>query len=76
MKLNDKEKVAKEFGAFIREARESRGLYQADVAEKLGVSRAYYTHIEAGNRDIYFATAVDICGILNLNINDFVKRLK
>lgn len=76
MKLNDKEKIAKEFGAFIREAREKRGLYQADIAEQLGVSRAYYTHIEAGNRDIYFATAVDICHILKLDINEFVSRLK
>ena len=76
MKLNDKEKIAKEFGAFIREAREKRALYQADIAEQLGVSRAYYTHIEAGNRDIYFATAVDICHILKLDINEFVSRLK
>ena len=41
MKTIDKEKITKEFGAFIREAREKRGLYQADVAEQLGVSRAY-----------------------------------
>ena len=76
MRPIDKERVAKEFGAFIREAREKRGLYQADVAAQLGVSRAYYTHIEAGNRDIYFATAVEICGILKLDISEFVKRLK
>ena len=76
MKSFDKETIAKEFGAFIREAREKRGLYQSSVAEHLCVSRAYYTHIEAGNRDIYFATAVNICSILGLNINDFVKRLK
>ena len=76
MKAVDKEKIAKEFGAFIREARENRGLYQADVAEKVGVSRVYYTHIEAGNREIYFSLAVNICDVLNLNINDFIKRLK
>ena len=76
MKNIDKEKVAKEFGAYIREAREKSGLYQSEVAEQLGVSRAYYTHIEAGNRDIYFATALDICRVLKLNINDFMKYLK
>lgn len=76
MKTVEKEKVAKEFGAFIREAREQRGLYQADVAEKLGVSRAYYTHIEAGNREIYFTTAINICRVLGLNLNDFTKNLK
>ena len=76
MKMIEKEKVSKEFGAFIREAREKRGMYQADIAEKLGVSRAYYTHIEAGNREIYFTTAINICQILNLDINEFMKRLK
>jgi transcriptional regulator with XRE-family HTH domain len=76
MKNVDKEKVAKEFGAYIREAREKQGLLQADVAERLGVSRAYYTHIEAGNRDIYFATALDICRILKLDFDEFVKRTK
>lgn len=76
MKTVEKEKVAKEFGVFIREAREKQGLYQADVAERLGVSRAYYTHIEAGNREIYFTMAINICRVLNLNINDFMKNLK
>lgn len=76
MKTVDKEKVTKEFGQFIREAREAKGLYQADIAEQLGMSRAYYTHIEAGNREIYFTTAINICRVLDLDISDFAKRLK
>jgi transcriptional regulator with XRE-family HTH domain len=76
MKIIDKEEVSKEFGLFIREAREAKGLYQAEIAEQLGVSRAYYTHIEAGNREIYFTLALNICQVLNLNMNDFMKRLK
>ena len=68
--------LAAEFGRFIREAREMKGLLQADVAEKLGVSRSYYGHIESGNRDIYFTLAVNICRVLDLNINDFMKMLK
>ena len=76
MKSFEKEEVSKEFGQFIRAAREAKGLYQAEVAEQLGVSRAYYTHIEAGNREIYFTMALNICQILNLNMNEFVKRLK
>jgi len=76
MKTINKEKVSKEFGQFIREAREKKGLYQADIAEQLGVSRAYYTHIEAGNREIYFTLAINICRVLDLDVNDFVKLLK
>ena len=75
MKNIEKEKAAIEFGRFVREARERNGMTQADVAEKLGVSRSYYTMIEAGSRDIYFTMAMDICRILKLNINDFVKLM-
>lgn len=52
MKTLDKEKVVVEFGRFIREARETKGLLQADVAEKLGVSRSYYGHIEIGRAHV------------------------
>ena len=76
MKTIDKEMVAVEFGKFIREARENKGLYQADVAEKLGVSRAYYAFIETGKREIYFTLAINICHVLDLDINDLMKRLK
>lgn len=75
MKDFSKEKVAEEFGIFLREAREKKGMIQAEVAEKLGVSRSYYTMIEAGTRDIYFSLAMKICEVLDLNINDFAKRM-
>jgi len=76
MKTVSKEKISEEFGLFIREARERKGLYQADVAEQLGVSRVYYTYIETGKRDIYFTLAVNICRVLDLDISEFVKRMK
>ena len=76
MKTVSKEKISEEFGLYIREARERKGLYQADVAEQLGVSRVYYTYIETGKRDIYFTLAVNICRVLDLDISEFVKRMK
>ena len=76
MKAIDKETISAEFGTFVREARERKGLYQADVAEKLGVSRSYYAFIEAGKRDIYFSLAVNICRVLDLDISEFMKNLK
>ena len=76
MKTFEKEKVATEFGSFVREARERKGMTQYEIAEQLGVSRSYYTMIESGNREIYFTLAVNICKVLSLDINEFVKRLK
>lgn len=75
MKDFSKEQIAVEFGNFIREAREQKGMIQAEVAQKLGVSRSYYTMIEAGSREIYFSLALRICEILKLNMNDFAKRM-
>ena len=76
MKAIEKEQVTMEFGRFVRDARERKGMTQADTAERLGVSRSYYTMIEAGDREIYFTLALNICRVLDLNINDFVKYLK
>lgn len=76
MKTFEKEKVANEFGSFVREARERKGMTQYEIAEQLGVSRSYYTMIESGNREIYFTLAMNICKVLSLDINEFVKRLK
>ena len=72
----DKEKISAEFGSFLREAREKHGLYQADIAEKIGVSRSYYAYIENGQREIYFPLAINICRVLNLDIAEFINRLK
>ena len=69
----DKDKIAQEFGMFIRTARENKGLYQADVAGRVGVSRGYYAHIEAGSRDISLTLAVKICRALDLKLDDFVE---
>ena len=72
----DKEIFAKEFGAFIRKAREGKGLYQSEVAQKVGISRGYYAHIEAGDREIHFMKAFEICRALGLSISDFEKRME
>lgn len=71
----EEEKIAKEFGAFIREARERKGIYQEDIAKQLGKSRSYYSMIESGQRKIYFSLAVNICAVLGVDISEFMKRI-
>lgn len=72
----EKEKGLKEFGAFLREARENAGLYQTDVAKKVGISRGYYAHIENGTREVNLMKALEICCALDLSISDFEKRME
>ena len=76
MKNIEKEKVLIEFARAMRSARELKGITQAYAAEELGVSRSYYAMIENGDREIYFTLALNICRLLDVDINEFVKRLK
>ena len=76
MKLFEREKVLIEFGRTIRSARENKGMLQAHVAEELGVSRSYYAMIENGDREIYFTLALNICKVLEVDMIEFMKKLK
>lgn len=62
-----------QFGKFIREARERKGLYQAELAEKVGIVQSYLSRLERGERDIDLDLALRLCDALNLDIQDFVK---
>ena len=75
MNSDYKENIAKEFGRFIREARERKNMIQAEVAQKVGISRGYYALIETGGREIYFSTAMKLCEALDVDFNDFAKRI-
>ena len=48
----------------IREARESMGLTQQDVADKLGISRQQYANIEVNPGNMTVERARRICSIL------------
>ncbi len=36
---------------WLKDIRNKRGLYQVDVANKIGISRQFYTMIETGSRN-------------------------
>lgn len=65
-----------EFGRFIREAREARGLFQEDVAQALGVTRAYISAFELGKRNIDLGMALRLCDALDVDLNDFIQGQK
>lgn len=65
---------SQEFGRFIRNGRERKGLRQQDVAARLKVSQPYYSLIEQGQREIDLSQAIAICQILGLDISDFTVQ--
>lgn len=71
-----RDETLRAFGAIIKDARLNKGLYQREVAEMMGVTEACYSQIERGKRDLSFTTALNICAILGINFNKFIKTLK
>ena len=54
--------------------RESKSMTQEAVAEKSGISRAYYTRIENGDYNIPVDTAKKIADALNFDWTMFYKE--
>ena len=65
---------AQNFGEFIREGRFARNLSQLELAERLGLSQPFYSRLENGGRSIDLELAVKICSILDLDLNEFLKK--
>lgn len=64
----------KDFGNFIKTARETKGYYQHEAAELIGVSQPYYSRLEQGLRDIDLALALKICKALKIDLDEFVSK--
>lgn len=54
----------------LREARESAGLTQQEVASKVGIDRASYSNIELGKRNPSLNVAIKISDLLNKDVNE------
>ena len=73
MKYNDKEYL-KAFGEFVQAERLKQGLFQAEVAEKLGISQSHLSYIESGEREISLNLSRKICEALNTDLLTFISK--
>ena len=74
MKLLDEKDCIVAFGEFVRNGRDRKGLFQLETAQMLGISQGYYCRIERGEREVPLTLALNICSVLDLNINDFIAQ--
>lgn len=65
MKRNVNKSITK-----LKELREKNNLTYQDMADKLGICKAYYWQIENGNRNLYYELAKKIAAIFNLKPDD------
>ena len=73
-KIENSECLGKDFGSFIRTARERKDMFQSEVAELVGITQPYYSLIERGERVVDFVLALKICKVLQIDIRDFIAK--
>ncbi len=64
-----------EFRVRLRNARDSRGLSQADLARKTGLQPAAISHFETGQRTPSFANLRKLSDALNVSIDYLLGRI-
>jgi DNA-binding XRE family transcriptional regulator len=62
----------KSMATCVREVREQRGMTQAALAAKAGISREYLTRIESGRYDPRISVVVKIAEALRVRVDELV----
>ena len=65
-----------QFGNFIKEERTKKELYQYELAEMLGVTQSYISHIERGERDIDLSLLLKLCDVLDANFGEYINIIR
>jgi transcriptional regulator with XRE-family HTH domain len=66
--------MIKEYVKFIKDLREKKGLSQAELAEKVGISRTSYISVEQGKRDISLGEIEKLSQILGFSFEDLEQK--
>ena len=56
----------------IRQARESMGFTQEKLAELVGISTAYYSQIELGNKSPSLETLINIADVMHVSVDSLI----
>lgn len=62
--------MSKDYYKFIKELRNKRGMKQAEVADKLSISRSSYIAFEQGKRDLSLPEASRLADILGISLKE------
>ncbi len=69
----NKRKV-KKLKIYLKEAREKRGISQAELAEHLGVSQAFISRIESNSKSIPYTLYVQVADFLKCSLDEIAGR--
>ena len=72
----DKEKLLKQFGINLKEARNLKGISQEDLALSFGFDRTYISMLERGKRNPSLFTLYKIAHFLDIKVAALVANIK
>jgi transcriptional regulator with XRE-family HTH domain len=67
------DKALKQIGSKLQAARKLKGITQQEIANRVGISRTYYSQIENGDRDPSATIITNIAKALGVSIADILK---
>lgn len=62
-------------GNILRELRESKGMTQQEVADKMGITRAAVANYENGIRAMYAKNLKSYCNAVDADVSYVLKRI-
>lgn len=68
--------MTKDYLKFIKELRIKKGLAQAEIAEKIGISRSSYISFEQGKTELNMTEAAKLADILGVSLEEMKSGLK
>lgn len=63
-----------ELGAWLESKRAEKGLTQADIARRMGVTRTAVHCWEKGKRKLYADVLLEYCEACGINLQDFIDE--
>ena len=72
----DDARVAKAFGAVLRECRLGAGLSQEKLAHEAGLERTYISFMERGLRQPSIRVTIALAGALGLRASELVRQVE
>ena len=76
MKIPNETHQREKFLLLLKEVRRKSGIRQMELAEQLGVQQSFISKYEGGSRRLDILELRQICWILGISLEDFVRQME
>ena len=76
MKITNEARQREKLLLLLRELREKKAIRQVDMAEQLDVPQSFVSKYESGTRNLDILELRQICQLLGVSLQEFVKKLE